>query len=33
MPIIDPTTLTSTPKFVEELVAKVMKTNRVIELF
>jgi hypothetical protein len=33
MPIGDPTTLTSAPKFVEEVVAKIMKVNRAIELF
>ncbi len=29
----DSTTWTSTPKFVEEIVAKVMKANKVAELF
>ncbi len=32
-PIGDPTTLIRTPKFVEEVVIKVMKANRAIELF
>jgi hypothetical protein len=29
----DPTTHTSTPKFVEEVVAKVMKADKVVKLF
>jgi hypothetical protein len=29
----DPTTHTSTPKSMEEVVAKVMKANKVVELF
>jgi hypothetical protein len=33
MPIGGFTTLTSTPKSMEEVVANVMKANRVIELF
>jgi hypothetical protein len=29
----NPMTQTSTPKFVEEVVAKVMQVNKVVELF
>jgi hypothetical protein len=29
----NPTTQTSTPKFVEEVATKVMKANKVVELF
>ncbi len=29
----DPTTQTSTPKFMEEVTVEVMKANKVIELF